>query len=51
MTLLLSTDFSLSKVAEKIGVEDEAYFSRMFKKHTGISPNEYRKLFKRKKSE
>lgn len=41
--LLLNTGLSVGEVAAKVGVEDPAYFSRLFKKHTGLTPVEYRK--------
>lgn len=41
--LLLSTDMNISTVAETVGYSDSLYFSRLFKKHIGISPKEYRK--------
>lgn len=41
-TLLLSTDMTVSKVAEMVGFGSEAYFCSSFKKLTGISPKEYR---------
>ncbi len=41
--LLLSTDMNISAVAETVGYSDSLYFSRLFKKHVGISPREYRK--------
>ena len=44
----LSKDFLLriegiriSEVSEKVGYRDPLYFSRLFKKHTGLSPSEY----------
>lgn len=40
--LLSDTDISISKVAEQCGLSDPFYFSRLFKKHTGITPSEYR---------
>jgi len=41
--LLEATDYSVSEVASLCGVEDSLYFSRLFKKHIGISPTDYRK--------
>ena len=45
-TLLLSTDMTVSKVAEMVGFGSEAYFCNSFKKLTGISPKEYRCRFR-----
>ncbi|WP_248929834.1 AraC family transcriptional regulator [Paenibacillus hamazuiensis] len=39
--LLLTTDRPVSEIAENLGLE-LYYFSRMFKKWTGMSPSEYR---------
>lgn len=41
---LLHTDLPLKEVAESVGYADSYYFSRQFKKTTGISPSEYRQL-------
>lgn len=41
--LLQNTSHSISEIAKLCGVEDALYFSRMFKKHMGISPYAYRK--------
>ena len=45
-TLLLSTDMTVSQVAEEVGIESEAYFCNSFKKLTGITPKEYRRRAK-----
>ncbi len=43
--LLLETgDDTLAVIAEKTGIGDIYYLSRMFKEYTGFSPSEYRKL-------
>lgn len=42
--LLLHPHHRVSQVAEMVGYRDEKYFSKVFKKATGLSPNEYRKL-------
>ena len=41
--LLRETDVSIKEIAISIGYADQLYFSRMFKKKTGVSPLEYRK--------
>jgi len=40
--ILLTTDTKISDLAEVVGFSDVAYFSRVFKKIIGMSPNEYR---------
>lgn len=46
MSLLAGTDDSIEKIAKSVGIADASYFARMFKKHTGISPTEYKNIFK-----
>jgi AraC family transcriptional activator of pobA len=41
--LLLYTDKSAKEIAYELGFEDAAYFSNIFKKHTGYSPTDFRK--------
>lgn len=41
--LLHATDLSISEVAEQSGYETQHYFSAAFKKHTGVSPLQFRK--------
>ena len=36
---------TLTQIAERVGFEDYNYFSRVFKKRTGYSPSQYKKLF------
>ena len=43
--LLSTTKLSVSKVAECIGYTHMPYFSKIFKKETGMTPNEYRNRF------
>ncbi|MBO7743636.1 helix-turn-helix domain-containing protein [Paenibacillus sp. MWE-103] len=40
--LLTSTNEIVSEVGAKVGVPGAAYFSTMFKRHTGMSPSQYR---------
>lgn len=41
--LLIQTDRSNKEIAQMVGFSDDAYFSRVFKKDTGMTPKEYRK--------
>ncbi len=41
--LLMNTDYPILKVASVVGFENALYFSRIFKKHTGLSPIEFKK--------
>lgn len=45
MNLLLAPNASISETAYKLGFEYPQYFSRLFKKKTGISPKEYIETF------
>jgi len=45
--LLLSPNLRIAQIAEIIGYQDEKYFSKVFKKMVGQSPNEYRKKHER----
>lgn len=40
--LLKNDNIKLSEVAEKVGYKDYYYFSKLFKKHVGISPLKYK---------
>jgi two-component system response regulator YesN len=42
--LLAEDSLALSTVAEAVGFDDYNYFSRVFKKRTGYTPSEYKKL-------
>ena len=42
--LLCETDASISEISEKCGFNDTNYFSTVFKKHTAMSPKQYRKI-------
>jgi len=41
--MLGNPDLKIARIAEMVGFEDEKYFSKVFKKHMGHTPNEYRK--------
>lgn len=40
--LLANTQMKISDVAAEVGFDNFSYFSTLFKKHTGMTPNEYR---------
>ena len=42
---LLHSDSIISVIAADIGYKDEKYFTKQFKKATGLSPAKYRKLY------
>lgn len=43
--LLLQPTVNVREVGEKVGYTDATYFSRVFRRHTGMSPSEYRNAF------
>ena len=42
-SLLEGTKYNISEIAEYVGYDNPLYFSRLFHKHVGVSPSEYRK--------
>lgn len=48
--LLYNTGLNIRSISKKVGYDDEKYFCRVFKKKEGISPQEYRKISRDKKS-
>lgn len=45
--LLIKTEMSISEVAMSIGIEVPSYFTKLFKQINGLSPTEYRELYKK----
>lgn len=43
---LIYTSKSVKKIAQELGFEDYAYFTRLFSKTAGISPTDFRKNHK-----
>ena len=41
--LLKDSDFPANQICRMVGIEDENYFYRLFKKKSGLTPNQYRK--------
>lgn len=48
-SLLENRQFSLVEIVHRVGYEDLSSFSRLFKKHTSLSPAQYRQKFARKR--
>ncbi len=42
--LLRTTDYSVKQIANTVGFDNALYFSRLFHKHTGVSPLKFRKI-------
>jgi len=40
--LLRNTDVSIAEIANTVGFGDQSYFTRIFKKQTGVAPGKYR---------
>ena len=40
--LLKGTKLQIQAISKKVGYSDQNYFARIFKKHTGLTPGEYR---------
>lgn len=45
---LVYTSISIQQLAHELGFDDDAYFARFFKKHTGVSPKAYRSNYLKK---
>jgi YesN/AraC family two-component response regulator len=42
--MLFQTNYSINEIASELGIYDQSYFSRLFKKYEGVTPLEYRKV-------
>ncbi len=42
--LLKETDFKVLDISEMVGFQDASYFSKVFKKYTGVHPQKYRAI-------
>jgi AraC-like DNA-binding protein len=40
--LLITTDLSIKAIATTLGYDDASYFNKLFKKHAGLTPQQYR---------
>lgn len=46
-SLLLSTTLSNAEISGMVGFEDQSYFGKVFKRFTGVTPDQYRKRKRR----
>lgn len=46
MSYLTASELSIEEIAELVGIRDRSYFARLFKKHAGVTPTEYRAAFR-----
>lgn len=44
--LLVESTLAVGEVAREVGFEDELYFSRRFRKETGMAPSDYRRVYR-----
>jgi YesN/AraC family two-component response regulator len=44
--MLETATLSFSEIAYQVGYEDSSFFRKVFKKHTGLLPREYRFKFR-----
>lgn len=45
---LNSTDLQVQMIGQKVGINDPAYFTKLFRQHIGMSPTEYRNEIQRR---
>ncbi len=43
---LETTETAVDEISANVGYEDPSFFRRLFKRRTGLSPSQYRRLFK-----
>lgn len=46
-TLLISTDYPISQVAQMVGFDAQSHFNKLFSKYVGISPGQFRKNYRK----
>lgn len=49
--LLATTNDKISSICKEVGIEDQGYFSKLFRKMEGMSPGEYRRIVHRTEEE
>ena len=48
INLIENTDYNITEIANAVGYDNSMYFSRVFKKHTGMTPTEYKRRNEKK---
>lgn len=43
--MLRDVKYNISEISEKVGYKEPRYFSKSFKKYTGVNPREYRNIY------
>lgn len=47
-TLLITTDYSITQIAQMVGFDAQSHFNQRFSKYVGISPRQFRKNYRGK---
>ena len=50
-SLLVESDMSLNEISDKLGFSTKNYFFTFFKKHTGMTPGDYRRMKRKENTE
>lgn len=50
-SLLSSTRKSIKTISYEVGYDDASFFARLFRQHTELSPNQYRRQFQQKETQ
>ena len=45
-TLLISTDYPISRIAQMVGFDSQSHFNKRFRAYVGIAPGQFRKNYK-----
>lgn len=46
LVLMKTTNMTIQKIAEEVGINDANYFTKIFKRYYGVTPTNYLKLYK-----
>lgn len=47
--MLQDAELTISEIGAKVGYPDHSYFTKVFKKYTGMSPSEYRRMMRNRR--